>query len=68
MNGSVIIPDKETAKALNDLARHRMILKVLADIRMDLDICEMEGWDKAEYINQLKDLLNSFETKGDHHD
>ena len=64
MNGSVIIPDKETAKALNDLARHRMILKVLADIRMDLDICEMEGWDKAEYINQLKDLLNSFETKG----
>lgn len=45
MNGGMIIPDKETAKALNDLARH-------------LEICELEGWDKTEYINKLKELLD----------
>lgn len=59
MNGGLIIPDKETAKALNDLSRHKQILRLLADIRTDLEICEIEGWDKMEYINQLKTLLNS---------
>ena len=59
MNGGVIIPDKETAKALNDLARHKAIVRLLADIRIDLEICELEGWDKTEYINRLKALLNS---------
>ena len=59
MNGGVIIPDKETAKALNDLARHKAIVRLLADIRIDLEICELEGWDKTEYISRLKALLNS---------
>jgi hypothetical protein len=34
----VIIPDKETAKALNDLARHKAIVRLLADILIDLEI------------------------------
>ena len=59
MNGGLIIPDKETAKALNDLARHTAILRILEDVRMDLEICEIEGWDKTEYIKQLKKLLDS---------
>ena len=59
MNGGLIIPDKKAAKALNDLARHTAIVRVLSDIRMDLEICDIEGWDKTEYINQLKQLLNS---------
>ena len=59
MNGGMIIPDKETAKALNDLARHKAIVRLLADIRIDLEICELEGWDKTEYISRLKALLNS---------
>lgn len=59
MNGGLIIPDKKTAKALNDLARHTAIVRILSDIRMDLEICDIEGWDKTEYINQLKQLLNS---------
>jgi len=42
LNGGVIIPDKETAKALNDLARHKAIVRLLADIRIDLEICELE--------------------------
>ena len=59
MNGGVIIPDKDTARALNDLARHTAIVRILNDIRMDMEICEIEGWDKMEYINMLKQLLNS---------
>lgn len=59
MNGGLIIPDKETAKALNDLARHKAILRILKDVRIDLEICEIEGWDKTEYIKQLKKLLDS---------
>ena len=59
MNG-VIIPDKETAKALNHKARHENILRLLADIRADMMICEIEGWDRMEYIRMLQDLLNSF--------
>ena len=59
MNGGLIIPDKKTAKALNDLARHTAIVRILNDIRMDMEICEIEGWDKTEYIKQLKKLLDS---------
>ena len=59
MNGGVIIPNKDTARALNDLARHEAIVRILNDIRMDMEICEIEGWDKTEYIKQLKKLLDS---------
>ena len=59
MNGGVIIPNEDTARALNDLARHEAIVRILNDIRMDMAICEIEGWDKTEYIKQLKKLLDS---------
>ena len=59
MNGGVIIPDKDTAKALNDLARHTAIVRILNDICMDMEICEIEGWDKNEYLNLIRELLNS---------
>ncbi len=63
MNGGVIIPDKDTAKALNDLARHTAIVRILNDIRMDMEICEIEGWDKNEYLNLIRQLLNSIGDK-----
>ena len=59
MNGGLIIPDKQTARALNDLARHTAIVRILNDIRMDMEICEIEGWDKTEYLKQIKQLINS---------
>lgn len=52
-----------TAKALNELARQGMILRLLSDIRIDLTICEIEGWDKTEYIRILQDELNRIEVK-----
>lgn len=65
MNGYVSIPDKQTAKALNDLARHKAILRLLNDIRIDMEVCEIEGWNKLEYINQLKAVVNSFGGNGE---
>ena len=59
MNGGVIIPNEDTARALNDLARHEAIVRILNDIRMDMEICEIEGWDKNEYLNLIRELLNS---------
>ena len=50
---------KETARALNDLARHQKIAGLYEDILVDMQICEIEGWDKLEYIHLLQNLLNS---------
>jgi hypothetical protein len=54
--------DLDTRKTLNSLARHKMITRLYADILVDMQICEIEGWDKLEYINELKSLINSFRT------
>lgn len=48
------------AKTVNDLARAKFKEKLLNDILVDLTICEIEGWDKMEYINELKELISSF--------
>lgn len=58
--GAVIEGGKGTARALNNLARHQQIVRLEQDILMDMQICEVEGWDKLEYINMLKDLISSF--------
>ena len=60
MNGGLIIPDKETAKALNDLARHQIITKLYADILADMMVCDIEGWNKTEFIRMLQDVINHF--------
>lgn len=54
----VIVPDKQTAKALNDLARHQKILTLLSDVRADMMICEIEGWDQLEYIRMIREALS----------
>ena len=43
----------ETAKTLNDLARHQLIEKLLRDILVDVMVCRLEGWDHMEFINML---------------
>jgi hypothetical protein len=52
-----------TARTLNDLARHKMILRLYQDILIDLTICDIEGWDKKEYIRQLQELITNFKVK-----
>ena len=65
----IILETQECAKALNELARHQAICKIQSDILIDMQICELEGWDRMEYIRQLQILLNSFtkENKDDNH-
>ena len=48
--GTGFFPDtKETRYRLQELARHRMIASLYADILLDLHVCEIEGFDKTEY-------------------
>lgn len=57
--GVELIPaTPETRKALNRLAREQIKLRLLADISLDLVICELEGWDKTEYLNELKSMID----------
>ena len=46
-------------KTVNDLARLKFKEKLLKEIMFDLMVCEIEKWDKKEYINQIKEMLNS---------
>lgn len=54
----VQIIDENYTRTVNDLARKKFEQKLLADIRVDLMICEIEGWDKLEYLCELKSLIN----------
>lgn len=48
----------EYPKTVNDLARAKFKEKFLADILVDLMICEIEGWSKIEYIVDLQQLIS----------
>lgn len=51
-------PSVFPAKSVNDLARLKFKEQILKEILFDLTVCEIEGWDKKEYINELKELIN----------
>jgi hypothetical protein len=50
------------AKTVNNLARLKFKEQLLKEIMFDLMVCEIEKWDKKEYINEIKKLLNSIDT------
>lgn len=57
--GVTLNPDTpEARKALNNLAREQIKLRLLADISLDLAVCEIEGWNKLEYLNELKSMID----------
>ena len=62
-----VIPEEKQeiifpVKTVNDLARLKFKQRLLIDIRIDLMVCEIEGWNKKDYIKELKSLLNSINT------
>lgn len=64
MAGVVLLGDKkETAYRLQQVSRHQMILRLYQDILLDMTVCEVEGWDKLEYIRELQDMINHFTKK-----
>lgn len=60
MNGVITDGNPETSRKLQELARHQMIERLYKDILFDMQVCEIEGWDKMEYINQLKECISHF--------
>ena len=54
----VLDGNPDTPYKLQTLARHKMIVKLYADILADMQVCEIEGWDKTEYIRMLQDMIN----------
>ena len=48
----------------NRFARESMKLRILADIRVDLVVCEIEGWDPREYLRDLHELIAAHDPCG----
>lgn len=48
--------------ALNRVAREQMKLRLLGDIRVDIEVCKLEGIDYKEYLLELKEIIDSFLT------
>ena len=58
MTGIKLKPDTpEMRRLLNRAAREQLKQRLLADVLMDMRICDLEGWDKLEFINELMELL-----------
>lgn len=58
MSGIELIGD-EAPRKLQELARHQIIAKLYNDILADMQVCEIEGWDKMEFIRLLQTAINS---------
>lgn len=56
MSGVMVEPGAE--QKLQELARHQQIKRLYADILVDMMVCEIERWDKLEYLKQLQEMIN----------
>lgn len=52
------------APRVKPFAREKMKLRLLADIRMDLMVCELEGYSKLEYLDELLALVQELKKGG----
>lgn len=57
----MILTGNGAPAALNRLAREHAKLRLLADVRTDLVVCEIEGWDPNEYLRDLHALAASLD-------
>ena len=55
--------DRETRRAMQRVAREEMKHRIYADILADMMVCEIEGWDRLEYIKELQDMFNNLINK-----
>ena len=54
------VKNKEYARQLNVLAREQLKIRLLYDIKMDIEICQLEGWEYKDYLLELKKLIDGF--------
>ena len=47
-------------KALQKLCREQTKLRLLGDIKKDIIVCQIEGWDYKEYLRELICLIQNF--------
>lgn len=55
----------EIGVTLNRLVREQMKARLLADIAVDLQVCELEGLDPSEYVRELRQMLADIATRLD---
>ena len=55
--------DAETRRTMQRVSREEMKLRIYADILADMMVCDIEGWDKMEYIRELQNMLNNLTKK-----
>ena len=60
MNGYKFSDEPEIASALQTASRESMKLRLLNDIRIDIEICRLEGWDYKMYLRELAELIEGF--------
>ena len=51
---------EDERRKLNILAREQIKLKLLQDIRFDLEVCKLENWSYKEFLNELKEMIDRF--------
>ncbi len=52
--------NRENALAINRLAREQLKLKLMQDIRIDIEVCRIEGWEYKQYLQELKGIIDGF--------
>ena len=52
--------EKDTIKALNKLAREQTKYKLQCDIAFDLQVCQLEGYNPVEYLEELKQIIDNY--------
>lgn len=52
--------DEETRRKVQELARESMKMRLLDDIKKDILVCSLEGWDYKEYLTDLCTLIKGF--------
>jgi len=50
----------EVGQVLNKLAREQMKLRLIQDIRVDIEVCKLEGVNYKDYLLELKDMIDGF--------
>ena len=48
----------EARQMLNRVAREQMKERLMRDILVDMTVCELEGWNRMEYLDELKDMID----------
>ena len=45
-------------RRLQELCRHELVSRVLADVLMDMSVCRLEGWDVLELPLMLREEMD----------